>query len=150
MPSIREEVTIDAPADRVWKVVHEDLRNAPKWTTYLKRAYLVNGKELGLGSKIRYELELPAWRGHLEIEQTTWMPGRKCAGEFTDGPLKGTWSYTYRELKSGTKLVYDMDFQLTGMLRFLTGVLVPQYANGIRDNMANLKQYVESGKGPRS
>src|SRR5919204_18357 len=144
MPSIHEEVTIDAPAATIWKVVHEDLGNAPKWTTYLKRAYVVNGKKPGPGTRVRYELELPAWRGHLEIEPTTWMPGHKCAGEFTDGPLKGTWSYTYRELKSGTKLVYDMDFQLTGMLRFLSGALVGQYANGIRDNMAHLKEYIES------
>lgn len=149
MPTIHEEVTIDAAPERVWRVVHEDLRNAPRWTTHLKRAYSVNGLETGTGSRLRYDLELPAWRGHLEIEQTTWNPGRKCAGRFTDGPLKGTWSYTYRALKSGTKLVYDMDFELGGVLRFLGGMLVREYQNGIRENMANLKEYVEAGRGPR-
>lgn len=150
MPTIHEEVTIAAPAARVWKVVHEDLKNAPRWTTYLKRAYSVNGQATGPGSRLRYDLELPAWKGHLEVEQTDWEPGRRCAGRFTDGPLKGTWSYGYRSLKAGTKLVYDMDFELGGMLRFLGGVLAREYAAGIRDNMANLKQYVESGQGPKA
>lgn len=149
MPSIHEEVTIDAPADRVWRVVHEDLRNAPRWTPSLKRAYSVNGRETGPGSRLRYDLELPAWKGHLEVEQTDWKPGRRCAGHFTDGPLKGTWSYSYRTLKSGTKLVYDMDFELGGMLRLLGGVLAREYANGIRETMASLKDYVESDRGPR-
>lgn len=150
MPTIHEEVTISAPVERVFAVVHEDLPNAPKWTTHLKRAYPVDGEATGPGSRIRYDLELPGWKGHLELEQTTWSPGRRVAGEFVDGPLKGTWSYSYRRLKSGTKLVYDMDFQLGGVLRLLGGVLAREYAAGIRDNMTNLKAYVESGKGPRA
>jgi uncharacterized membrane protein len=150
MHSVHEEVSIAAPVDRVWKVVHEDLENAPEWTTHLKRAHSVNGKSTGAGSRLRYELELPAWKGYIEVEQTVWEPGRRCAGEFTDGPLKGSWSYTYRALKSGTKLVYDMDFELRGMLRFLGGVLAREYASGIRQNMASLKEYVESGRGPRA
>lgn len=150
MPSIHEEVTIDAPPERVWKVVHEDLKNAPRWTTYLKRAYTVDGGPVGPGTRVRYDLELPAWKGHLELEHTTWNPNRKCAGEFTGGPLKGTWAYSYRTLQAGTKLVYDMEFELTGMLRFLSGMLTREYASGIRTNMAQLKEYVEAGGGPRS
>ena len=149
MPSVREEVTIKATVERVWKVVHEDLKNAPKWSSHLKSAHPVGRKSTGEGSRIRYELELPAWRGHLEVEQTDWEPGRRVAGEFVDGPLKGTWSYHYRELKAGTKLVYEMEFQLGGVLRFLSGALAREYAKGIRDQMANLKEYVESGQGPK-
>ena len=149
MPSLREEVTIKASVKQVWKVVHEDLENAPEWTAYLKSARPVGRKATGEGSRIRYELHLPAWRGHLEVEQEVWQPGKRVAGAFVDGPLKGSWSYTYRELKAGTKLVYEMEFQLGGMLRLLSGALAREYAKGIREQMASLKEYVESGQGPK-
>jgi hypothetical protein len=43
-----------------------------------------------------------------------------------------------------------MDYELTGFLRFTGGLLSGQYAEGIRQNMAALKQYIESGKGPKA
>ena len=42
-----------------------------------------------------------------------------------------------------------MDYELAGLLRFAGGLLGPQYAAGIRDNMRRLKAYIESGKGPK-
>ena len=147
MTKIREEVTIAAPAEHVWAVVHEDLKNASKWTASLKRAVVV--EEDDQRRVLRYELELPAWKGALELEEEVWEPPRECAGRFVGGPLKGTWSYAYRERAGKTRVVYEMDYELGGMLRLLSGVLAGQYAAGIRETMAALKRYVESGKGPR-
>ena len=48
-----------------------------------------------------------------------------------------------------THVIYEMDFELTGLLRFAGGLLAGQYADGIRQNMAALKKYIESGKGPK-
>ena len=42
-----------------------------------------------------------------------------------------------------------MDYELGGFLRLMGGLLARQYAEGIRDNMAGLKKYVEAGKGPK-
>ncbi len=84
------------------------------------------------------------------MEQDVWNKPKKCSGRFIKGALKGTWSYTYTPRKDGsTRLGYEMDYQLGGLLRFATGVLAPQYAAGIRKNMESLKRYVESGKGPK-
>ncbi len=148
MTRIREEVTIAAPADRVWAVVHEDLRNAPRWTANLRKAVVL--EEDDERRLLRYDLELPAWKGSLELEEEVWEPPKECAGRFTDGPLKGTWSYRYSQRAGKTKLVYEMDYELGGVLRFLSGALAGQYAAGIRGTMAALKDYVESGKGPKS
>lgn len=148
MTKIREEVTITASAEEVWSVVHEDLKNASRWTSGLKRAVVV--EEDDQRRVLRYELELPAWRGAIEIEEDVWEPPRECAGRFVKGPLKGTWSYAYRERAGQTKVVYEMDYELGGMLRVLSGVLAGQYTAGIRQTMASLKQYLESGKGPRA
>ena len=144
-------VEINAPAERVWSVVAEDVKNAPKWSTFLERVEKLDDGPPGKGTRYRYRLALPG--GHkveLEVEQDVWAKPKKCAGRFVKGPLKGTWSYTYTQKKDGaTRLVYEMDYGLTGLLRFAGGLLGPQYAAGIHKNMESLKRYIESGKGPR-
>ncbi|HEY1455901.1 MAG TPA: SRPBCC family protein [Candidatus Dormibacteraeota bacterium] len=151
MAKLREEVVIDAPVERVWAVVAEDVKHAPAWSSNLARAEKLDEGPPGKGTRYRYELKLPG--GHkatLEVEQDTWNKPKKCAGRFVGGPLKGTWAYTYTQRKDGaTRLVYEMDYQMGGLLRFAGGVLGPQYAAGIHKNMESLKAYVESGKGPK-
>lgn len=150
MAAIRESVDIDAPAERVWAVVAEDVKNAPRWTTNMDRVEKLDDGSPGKGTRYRYHLEIGGQKVVIEVEQDVWSKPRKCAGRFIKGPLKGSWVYTYTARKDGsTRLVYEMDYQLGGLLRFATGVLGPQYAAGIRMNLQNLKKYVESGKGPR-
>jgi uncharacterized membrane protein len=148
--NIHETVDIDAPPERVWAVVAEDVRNAPKWTTNLDRIDKLDQGPPGRGTRYLYHLDIGGQRVNVEVEQDVWNPPRKCAGRFVKGPLNGTWTYTYTKRKDGTtRLAYDMDYQLGGLLRFATGVLGPQYAAGIRQNMERLKQYIESGRGPK-
>lgn len=152
MAKIHEPVEINAPADRVWAVVAEDVANAPKWTSYLNRVEKLDDGPPGKGTRYRYHLSLPG--GHkesLEVEQDVYNKPKRCAGRFIKGPLKGTWSYTYTQKKDGsTRLTYEMDYELSGLLRFAGGLLGPQYAAGIRKNMESLKKYIESGKGPKA
>jgi uncharacterized membrane protein len=147
---IREQVDIGAPPERVWAVVAEDVKNAPRWTTYLDRVDKLDDGAPGRGTRYRYYLDLPGTAVTLEVEQDVYEKPKKCAGRFIKGPLKGTWTYTYAHRKDGsTRLTYEMDYQLTGLLRFAGGLLGPQYAAGIHKNMESLKRYIESGKGPR-
>jgi len=148
---IREQVDIDAPPERVWAVVAEDVKNAPKWTTYLDRVDKLDAEPPGKGTRYRYHLDLPGTRVTLEVEQDVYQKPKRCAGRFIKGPLKGTWTYTYSLRKDGsTRLTYEMEYELTGLLRFAGGLLGPQYAAGIHKNMESLKLYVESGKGPKA
>ena len=150
MARIHEQVDIGAPPERVWAVVAEDVKNAPRWTTYLDRVDKLDDGPPGRGTRYRYHLELPGTAVTLEVEQDVYQKPRKCAGRFIRGPLKGTWTYTYTQRKDGsTRLTYEMDYELTGLLRFAGGLLGPQYAAGIHKNMESLKRYIESGKGPR-
>jgi len=148
---IHESLDIDAPVERVWAVVAEDVTNAPKWTSSLEKAEKLDEGPPGKGTRYRYHLTLPG--GHkerIEVEQDVYNKPKKCAGRFIKGPVKGTWSYTYAQKKDGsTRLTYEMDYELAGLLRFAGGLLGPQYAAGIRKTMESLKKYVESGKGPK-
>ena len=151
MSTIREQVDIEASPERVWAVVAEDVKNAPRWTTYLDKAEKLDQGAPGKGTRYRYHLDLPGTRVTLEVEQDVYLKPKKCAGRFVKGPLKGTWVYTYAARKDGsTRLTYEMDYELTGLLRFAGGLLGPQYAAGIHKNMESLKAYIESGKGPKS
>ncbi len=148
---IREAIDLDAPPERVWAVVAEDVKNAPKWTSYLEKVEKLDDGPPSKGTRYRYLLNLPGGnRVTLEVEQDVYNTSKKCAGRFIKGPLKGTWSYTYSRRKDGsTRLVYEMDYELGGLLRFAGGLLGPQYAAGIHSNMESLKRYIESGKGPK-
>ena len=149
---ISESVDIKAPASRVWAVVQEDVEHAPKWSAYLARAEKLDDGPPGKGTRYRYQLDLPGgFKGTIEVEQTTYSKPKRCAGKFISGPLKGTWAYTYTEKKDGTThVLYEMDYELGGLLRFTGGLMNKQYADGIRKTMAALKKYVESGKGPQA
>ncbi len=146
-----EAVDIKASAARVWAVVQEDVEHAPRWSSNLAKVEKLDDGPPGKGTRYRYHLELPGGlQETIEVEQTTWLKPRRCAGKFTRGPLKGTWSYSYTEKKDGTThAVYEMEYELGGLLRFAGGLLKGQYAEGIRKNMDALKKYVESGKGPK-
>jgi uncharacterized membrane protein len=151
MTRLREEVDIAAPAASVWTVVQEDTVNTPRWSTNLAKVEKLDGKPPGKGTRYRYHLELPGGiKETLEVEQDIYTKPKRCAGRFTRGPLKGTWSYRYTERDGGTHVVYEMDYELTGLLRFVGGLLSKQYAEGIRNNMLRLKRYIESGKGPKT
>ncbi|HEX2645998.1 MAG TPA: SRPBCC family protein [Candidatus Dormibacteraeota bacterium] len=151
MTRLREEVVIEAPAERVWAVVAEDVTNAPRWTTNLDRIEKLDDGPPGRGTRYRYHLDLPGGiKERLDVEQDVWNKPKKCSGRFIRGPLNGTWAYTYTQRKDGTtRLVYEMDYELAGLLRFAGGLLGPQYAASIRKNMESLKKYVEAGKGPK-
>jgi hypothetical protein len=149
--ALRVTVNIDAPPVRVWAVVQEDAVHAPRWSSNLLKVEKLDDGPPRIGTRYRYHLDLPGgFKETLDVEQSIFTKPKHCAGTFIRGPLKGTWSYTYTEHKdASTHLVYEMDYELGGLLRFAGGLLARQYAEGIRKNMAALKQYVESGKGPK-
>ena len=151
MTKLRETVDIDASAARVWTVVQEDVPNVPKWSKEVAKVEQLDRKPPGKGTQYRYHLNLPGGlKETVEVEQTSWVKPKRCAGKFIRGPLKGTWSSTYSETKAGTHVVYEMDYELGGMLRFAGGLLAGKYAEGVRGNMTALKRYIESGKGPKA
>lgn len=142
MAHLEARETVQAPAERVWTAVHEDLDAAPKWAGYLKQAVLLDGDRPGPGRRVRYDLDLPGGIS-LTLRPTVWDRPHRCQGEFVDSPLDGTWSYTYTESGGATDVVYVMDYRMRGVLRFAGGLLAGRYEEGLREGMRLLKQYVE-------
>ena len=143
MGRIHEAVTIRASAADVWKVVHLDLDDMPRWAGYVHYAEYLDGWPPGAGSRLRYQLALPAGAPSLVLQQTLWEPPSRCQGLFVGGPVRGSWSYSYAEQDGGTELTYDADYELTGVLKVAGGMLKGRYEQGIRDALRSLKAYIE-------
>jgi uncharacterized membrane protein len=149
--TIKETIEIEAPAERVWAVVHEDFKNAPKWSSNLKKVDVLTEGPTRKGTALRYHIHTPGGEQKLDVEHTTVTPGKTCAGHFTGGPLKGDWKYSYSERDGRTKLTYTMDYGPNGFaVRLFFGAIERQLPNDVRKTMTSLKKYVESGKGPRA
>ena len=150
MARVRETVEIDAPVEMVWAVVHEDFKNATKWTSSLDHVDILTDGLTRKGTELRYTLTTPGGKQQLEVEHTTVTPGRTVAGRFIKGPIKGTWKYAYAEKDGGTRLTYSMDYEPNGLgARLFFGIIEKQVPNDLSKTLASLKKYVESGKGPR-
>lgn len=81
MGTIREAVEIEAPADRVWAVVHGDVPNLTRWSENLAHAEVIGGGPLREGSQLRYDVKIVAGTTAaltLLIEQ--FDQPRRCAG----------------------------------------------------------------------
>lgn len=142
---------IDAPVARVWAVVHEDFKNAAKWSNNLDRIEVLTDGPFGKGTELRYVLATPGGKQQLEVEHTTVTPGKTVSGKFIKGPIKGTWKYSYAERESGTRLTYTMDYEPSGIAaRLFFGIIERQLPNDVERTLKSLKSYVESGKGPRA
>ncbi len=148
MPSLHGNVSISAPAERVWHAVLEDLAGMPSWARYLKSAATVGGAAPGAGTKIRLAIDAPGDMS-LVMLPDVWDRPRRAAGRFVDGPVSGTWSYDFVTAGSATELTYDMDVKLGGVLRFASGMIQGRLDSGIQDAMRRLKEELEHpGDGP--
>ena len=146
MGKIIHEIEIDAPADEVWHAVHGDIPNVPKWSSSLRKTEVVGGGAARKGSKLQYEVAITGGRTiTLELRIDEMKKPRRCAGEIIDGPIGGTWSWTYSSDGDTTRVVYESELKVGGMLRFLKPVIEKDVNEGTKRDLADLKSYVESG-----
>jgi len=147
--AIKESVEIEAPADRVWAVVHEDFKNAGKWSSNLKKVDVLDPLPLRKGSRLVYEIHTPGGKQELEVEHTTVSKPKTCTGKLVRGPIKGTWKYSYAEKDGVTKLTYTMDYEPANFaVRLFFGIIDRQLPQDVARTMRSLKKYVEAGRGP--
>ena len=66
------------------------------------------------------------------------------------GAVGGSWSWSYSEEGEVTRVIYESDLQIRGVLGFAGAVIERDLRNRMRGNLDNLKAYVEAGKGPKS
>jgi hypothetical protein len=103
------------------------------------------------GSELRYDVKTVGGRTAalmLLVEQ--FDEPRLCAGRMTSGPVEGSWSWSYREDGKITRVVYESELKVEGLLRFAGAVIERDLRNRMRGNLDNLKAYVEASRGPKN
>ena len=145
MGRIVHEIEIKASPEDVWHAVHGDIPNVPQWSQSLRKTEVVGGGTAAEGSKLRYEVEIAGGRTiNLELRIDEMDKPRRCAGVITDGPIGGTWSWTYSRKGETTRVLYESQLKIGGMLRLLGSVIENDVNNGTKRDLADLKKYIEA------
>jgi hypothetical protein len=151
MNRIHEEVEIEAPADRVWAVVHGDVPNLTRWSDNLAHAEVIGGGSLRKGSQLHYDVKIVGGRtAALTLLVEHFDQPRRCAGQMTGDAVGGSWSWSYSEDGEVTRVIYESELEIRGVFRFAGAVIERDVRNRMRRNLDNLKAYVEAGKGPKN
>ena len=127
MVSLVTELTIPAPADRVWRVL-VDFASYPRWNPLLPEAR----GEAREGARVAFRARLVPWAPPLRFTGLV----RACGAlrlEWTGGVpllLEGRHSFQLSEVPGGTHLVHREDFRgaLAWAVRLGLGLLRPAYA----------------------
>ena len=149
MSRVREEIEIAAPPERIWAVVHGDIRNVPRWSSNVARTEVVGGGSLRVGSELLYVIKVPAGTTvdvHLTVRRCEEF--QLCCGTLRSALGSGTWSWTYRADRNLTNVAYEVQIKAPLALRLVAPLLERQASGATRKNLEALKRYVESSGPP--
>jgi len=101
------------------------------------------------GAELRYDVKIAGGRTAaltllVESCEQPWL----CAGRMSGDALGGSWSWSYSERGGLTRVTYESELNLAGLLRFAGAVIERELRSSVRGNLANPKTYVEAGMGP--
>jgi uncharacterized membrane protein len=147
---VRERIEIEAPPARIWAVVHQDIANVPMWAQSLVSTEVIGGGRLRVGSELRYVARLPVGNtAELRLMVDRYEEFKRCAGTLSATAMKGRWEWTYQQRRGVTSVVYETRVRVGALFRLVANAVEERIRDDVRNDLVALKQYVESGKGPR-
>lgn len=146
MSTLHNEITINAPADKIWNILATpDLLE--KYDPTIKNSTLVSHEKTGLGAKRK--INMLDGKNWFEEKITEYNPANNLTYQLTacSFPIKGL-KHTYRLEKSGSsvKVRQTMDYEVKfGLIGKLMDKLMirKQFDSGIKKFFAGLKDYAE-------
>ncbi|MFC7548571.1 SRPBCC family protein [Plantactinospora sp. GCM10030261] len=133
------EVTINAPAEDVWRVL-ADVRRWPDWTPTVRRVDQLDDGPLRFGSRIR--IEQPRLRPAV-MTVTKFEPGRSFVWASTSSAVRAVADHRVVEGPSGTvvTLTFDLDGWMAPVARAAYGGLIQRY---VTTEGESLKRHCET------
>jgi len=146
MTIIRNEITINAPVEKIWGVL-ANLELLEKYDPTVKGSTLISSEKTGLGAKRKVLMQ--DGKNWFDEKITIFEPNQSLNIQLTECsfPIKGlNHSYSFEKFGSQTKvkqvMEYTVKFGLLGKL--LDGIIMrKQSDSGIKKFFAGLKSYVE-------
>ena len=147
MATLRNEITINAPVEKIWEAL-TDIERLDKFDPTVKKSTAVTPEKSGIGAKRKVDmLDGKNW---FEEEVTVFKTNEALTYQLTDCsfPIKGLkHSYSFEKTGNQTKvkqvMEYTVKFGLLGKL--LDSLMIRKKTNdGIKKFFAGLKSYAET------
>ncbi len=110
MSRIEKSIEIEAPLERVFNYI-KDLERQPEWMPNIKSHIITSDRKEGVGITTHCITEEGGRRIEWDSEVTEWEENRKIAWECKP-PLKNKGSFTLEPTDKGTKVIFEMEYEL--------------------------------------
>ncbi|NIM51343.1 MAG: hypothetical protein GTN62_11600 [Gemmatimonadales bacterium] len=156
MISLRDEIDIEAPPERVWEWLSHLPENYRAWHPDHVRCQWLRGEPLQVGSVLYMEEYLHGKLHKLRARTTSAIPGQEVHYRLAPG-MSGTFRVTPRT--HGTRFTAELRFgfrrPMLGaladlLLSRLLGSRLATHKIHMEEEGKNLKQFLESAPGPRT
>ena len=137
MATIEVKVKINAPVEKVWKVV-SDIDNEPKFWKGTKEVRNISKND----NVVEREITI-AFRDQKCMQQVTLDPMKQIHAKFTKGVLNGEKIVSLIPEGNETTLQTMWDVKLTGMMGMFTGMIKNHIKSGTEQAMQKIKEEIE-------
>lgn len=143
MQHLEDSVTIDAPIDKVFSYV-VDFSNTAKWHKNMKKVGFKISEPPQLGSQYDWIESFAGKTMDLSGEITAWDPPHAFAWKPDGGPFRITGGWTFVADGAATTVTRYSDSDLSGIMKFLSVLMVPVAKRQVRQELAELKRLIEA------
>lgn len=137
MTTIEVKVKINAPIEKVWKVV-SDIDNEPRFWKGTKEVRNISKNE----NTIEREITI-AFRDQKCIQEVTLDPMKQIHAKFTKGIINGEKIMSLIPEGDRTTLQTQWDMKLTGMMGMFTSMIKNHIKSGTEQAMQKIKEEIE-------
>jgi ribosome-associated toxin RatA of RatAB toxin-antitoxin module len=149
MTTLNNEITINAPVDKIWEAL-SNIENLDKYDPTVKKVNVLSESTHGLGAKRRVEMN--DGKNWFEETCTVWQPNQALKYELSDCsfPMSNlNHSYSFEKIGQQTKVKQRMEYQVKyGLLgKILDTIMIKKSSDsGIKKFFQGLKAYSETNQ----
>jgi ribosome-associated toxin RatA of RatAB toxin-antitoxin module len=146
MGKLINEITINAPLDKIWSVL-TDLELLDKTDPTVKKATLISENKTGLNAKRKVLMQ--DGKNWFDEKITVFKPNEELVYQLTDCsfPIKGLkHTYSFQKIGNQTKVQQQMEYTVKfGIIGVLMDKMMigKQFNSGINKFLTGLKTYAE-------
>ena len=107
---IERSIEIKAQPEKIWAIVFWD--RVPEWFDIIKKVEHTSEIKDGLGATTHVVAKAGGINAEWNSEVSEWRENEKIAWHSTGGQVTMTSSMTFSPIKDGTKLTFEMDYDL--------------------------------------
>jgi len=141
---IEKSMEINAPADKIWKMLFWD--RIPEWLSGIKRAEYTSDNNEAVGATAHVVSETAGIKAEWDVETTEYVENEKARWRSTGGDVTAIELTTLNPTKTGTKITFVIDYDLPYSIlgKIVDKLLVSrEMDSNIENGLVTLKNMLE-------